>query len=585
MTTIDTGMPGGVPASAVPPGAASEVGVELRYALTTEPFPVAVSPASGAYHTADLTIVLTRRASTAIECGEITVSVPVGSGAGALAAETAGMTAATDPAGWSVAVAASGQVTFGPPGGSVEIGKEDGLALSVGSIPVNRTVGRSLLTVAVHWRVPGESGTSSWSTETVELPVTKFPPTFSLGELYASPGRIAYGDSVTLTWQASGGDFRLLYNKADISVTDRDSYVAHNITRDTLFQLRGTSSSSSGELEAVRSAWVTVDVADVSTPSLTVTRRVVTDRIAAPQHSVPQFSASSMEYRPELSMRIYHPMLGRWGRPARLPFGPAGSPPGVAVHDDALHLLFRPYDSEELVWATYDGSTWRTLPGSPGAAGPDRVALVSTGSSLFCAYRAPNGEQLTCTSTDGTSWGAPSPMPAPEAGAVSLCWDGTALHAALRSKKDGFPCLSVHTRDDEQQWRNVHDLVHPSPVGSPELVLQEEKLRCFFRALVGEVYTISRPRDGLHFSAAARVGVRASNDFRAVAAGPGLTALFPDSEGVLHTTSYDPDAQAPAAVWSPAAPIDEYRTTETPALTWYGNRLIAIGRGGAFVHN
>ncbi|MEV7755849.1 hypothetical protein [Streptomyces griseofuscus] len=585
MTTDTRRTPGAVPASAVSPGAASEAGVELRYALASEPFPLAVSPASGSYQKADLTIVLTRRASTAIECDGITVSVPVGSGAGALAAETAGMTASTDPPGWSASVAASGQVSFGPPSGSVEIGKEDGLALSVGSIPVNRTVGRSRVTVAVRWRIPGESGTSSWSTETVELPVTKFPPAFSLGELYVSPGRIAYGDSVTLTWQASGGDFRLLYNKADISVTDRDSHVSHNITRDTLFQLHGTSSSSSGELEAVRSAWVTVDIPDVTTPSLTVTRRVVTDRIAAPQHSVPWFTASSMEYRPELSMRMYHPMLGRWGRPARLPFGPAGSPPGLAVHGGILHLLFRPYDSEELVWATYDGSTWRTLPGSPGAAGPDRVALVSAGSSLICAYRAPDGRQLTCASTDGTSWGTPSQMPAPAAGAVSLCWDGTTLHAALRSKKDDFPCLSVHTRDAEQQWRNVHDHFHPSPVGSPELVLQDEQLRCFFRALAGEVYTISRPRDGLYFSTVARVGVRASDDFRAVATGAGLTALFPDSEGVLHTTSYGTDEQAPAMAWSPAAPLDEYRTTETPALVCYGNRMIAIGRGGAFVHN
>lgn len=580
--TTDTRTPSTATGPASLSGPSAEVGVELRYALTSEPFPVAVSPASGSYHTADLTIVITRRASTAIECGGITVSVPVGSGATALAAETAGMTASTDPPGWSPDVAASGKVTFTPPGGSVEIGKQNGLALSVGSIPVNRTVGRALLTVAVRWRVPGESGLSSWSTETVELPVTKFPPAFSLGELYASPGRIAYGDSVTLTWEASGGSFQLLYNKADICVTDRESYVAHHITHDTLFQLRGTASSASGELEAVRSAWVTVDVPDVTTPSLTVTRSIVTDRLAAPQNPVPSFTASTMDYRPELSMRVYQPMLGRWGRPTPLPLGPAASLPGLAVHGDTLHLLFRPYDSEELTWAVYDGRTWRTRSASPGAAGTDRVALVAAGTSLICAYRAPDGRQLICTSTDGTSWGTASDMPAPHGGAVSLCWDGATLHAAMRTMSGDLSTgLSVYSRDAQGQWRNVHDHLHPIPIGSPELVLRDDKLVCLFRALNGVVFSISRPKGGTYFSTAAAVGVRASDDFRAVAAGPGLVALFPDSEGVLYTSSYGMDPQAAPTAWSPAAPVDEYRTTETPAPAWYGNRLIAIGRGGA----
>ncbi|MEU4746844.1 hypothetical protein AB0G02_41195, partial [Actinosynnema sp. NPDC023658] len=286
----DTAIPDSPTAPTTTQDASSEVGVELRYALTSRPSPLPASPASGAYHKADLTIVLTRRPSDAIECGGITVSVPVGTGAAALAAETTGMTASTDPSGWQATVATSGQVTFAPPGGTTQIGRQRGLALLLRTMPVNRTVGRALLTVTVRWRIPGESGENSWSTETVTLPISKFPPTFSLGELHASPGQISHGDSVTLNWQAAGGDFRLIYDNADICVTGHDSYTAHNITRDTLFQLRGTSSSASGELEAVRSAWVTVNTPDIVVQSLTVTKSVVTDRLATPEYTVPSFT-------------------------------------------------------------------------------------------------------------------------------------------------------------------------------------------------------------------------------------------------------------------------------------------------------
>ncbi|MEU4746193.1 hypothetical protein AB0G02_37830 [Actinosynnema sp. NPDC023658] len=78
-------------------------------------------------------------------------------------------------------------------------------------------------------------------------------------------------------------------------------------------------------------------------------------------------------------------------------------------------------------------------------------------------------------------------------------------------------------------------------------------------------------------------GMRASHDVRVVATGRGLFALFPDSEGVLHMRTSDGTEPTPATrtAWSPAVPVDDYRTMETPALAWYRDRIIAIGRGGA----
>uniref|UniRef100_A0AAU2VAU6 Uncharacterized protein n=1 Tax=Streptomyces sp. NBC_00003 TaxID=2903608 RepID=A0AAU2VAU6_9ACTN len=578
--TTDIATPAAAPDEASPAGASTTAGVELLYTLSTAPFPILVSPATGAYRLADLTLVLTRRAARAIECGGITVSVPVGTGATALAAQTTGITASTNPTGWGATVAASGVVTFAPPGGVAEIGKEKGLALSVAKVPVNRAEGRALLTVTVRWRVPGDPSENPWSTETVELRVPKFPSTFSMGELRADPLRIAYGGSVALSWQAAGGNFQLRYNKADISVTDRAGYTAHNITQDTLFQLHGTSSSGSGEAEAVRSVLVTVAVPDLVTPTLTATRSVVTDRLASgiPRLSfVPMFTANAMEHRPELSLRSFDPRLRRWSEPVRLPFGPAASPPAIAVREGRLHLLFRPYDSEQLTWAEYQGRTWRTLANSPGPAAAAPVALTAAGTSLVCSYQAPNGEQFTRTSSNGTSWGAPSAMPAPMSGAVALCWDGTALHAAMREFLLGLTIMGQYRRDAQNQWQRSNTNSTPQPpIHSPELVLWNGNLTCYYRSYLGQVWTRWHHKDEPETGDTQRLDdVRASNNVRLAVAGPTLYMLFPDSEGTLHLRSSD------GSKWSTAAPVDDYRTLETPALAWYGDRLIAIGRGGA----
>ncbi|MER5302821.1 hypothetical protein ABT039_25630 [Streptomyces lasiicapitis] len=574
--TSDTATPATVPGERVPDGAAPNVGVELQYTHSTTPFPLPVSPDSGPYRPADLAIVLTRRASRPIECGPVTVSVPVGDGATALAAATAGMTASADQPGWNTAIADTGRVTFTPPGGAVQIGKENGLALSLSKVPVNRTVGRALLTVSVRWRSPGETGEDSWNQETVDLPVPKFPPAFSLGELRATPGRIGYGGSVTLTWQAAGGSFRLRYGKADILVTGQDSYTAHNITRDTVFHLSGTSTSASGEVEAVRSVWVTVDVPDVVTTSLTVTRSIVADRLAAPTFTAPAFTATTVTHRPELSMRRFDPRQRRWSEPARLPFGPAASPPALTVHGGKLHLVFRPYASDQLTWAQYDGSTWRTMPQSPGRAAPAPVALASASTGLVCAFQTPDGEQQTVTSSNGTSWGTPSAMPAPSGGAVSFCWDGTALYAAMRIVVSTVPGVAIY-RQEAQQWREFHMNPFIPVIGSPELVLQGENHLYYFRSLGGAVWTRWRHKADtgqLNWNTQ-KVNMKAAHDVRLATAGPALYALFPDSEGALHLrTSGGPSGLSTALV-------DEYRTLETPALTWYGDQLIAVGRAGA----
>lgn len=42
----------------------------------------------------------------------------------------------------------------------------------------------------------------------------------------------------------------------------------------------------------------------------------------------------------------------------------------------------------------------------------------------------------------------------------------------------------------------------------------------------------------------------------------------------------EPTPSGPTA-WSTAGPVDDYRTMETPAVAWYRDRIIAVGRSGA----
>ncbi|MFD8742859.1 hypothetical protein [Streptomyces sp. NPDC059616] len=314
---------------------------------------------------------------------------------------------------------------------------------------------------------------------------------------------------------------------------------------------------------------MTVALPDISTPTLTATRSIITDRLTGRIQNVPAFTATGMDHRPELSMRSFDPRQRRWSEPVRLPFGPAASSPAIAVLDGKLHLLFRPYDSEQLTWAEYQGRTWRTLPNSPGPAAPEPVALTTAGTSLICAYQTPTGQQFTGTSSNGTSWGAASAMPAPQDSAVSLCWDGTTLHAAMRVVTAGV-ALGHYQRDAQGEWQQDHGSFSEPPVHSPELILWNGNLTCYYRRLHGAVWTRWRHKDRPETWATQRMDdVRASNNVRLAVAGPTLYMLFPDSQGTLHLRSSN------GSTWSTVVPVDEYRTLETPALAWYGDRLIA----------
>ena len=74
----------------------------LRYALTTDPFPLLASPPAGGHVVARLTLVATNATSSGVTLGGVTVTPPIGSDAAQLSANSSGI-GPVPPDGWSLA--------------------------------------------------------------------------------------------------------------------------------------------------------------------------------------------------------------------------------------------------------------------------------------------------------------------------------------------------------------------------------------------------------------------------------------------------------------------------------------------------
>ncbi|OPC84572.1 hypothetical protein B4N89_29875 [Embleya scabrispora] len=551
----------------------------LLYGLTTTPHPIAVSPTSGDPRKALLAVTLIRRAQDPVQCREIKVTLPVGESAAHLATTMTGVTAAADRDGWHSTVGPFGDVVFTPSGGLDDIALDTGLTLSVGDVPVNRTVGRAVVRVTATVRrsaVPDDP----WTEEEVTLPVSKFPPTFHLGNLVAHPLRVQQGGSSTLSWDAEGGSFGLRYPGADIDVTGRTEFVLHNIGSDLVVELHGSASSPSGELEAVRTVLLTVDRPNIVTPSLTVETGVVTDNLVGYDTPLPILPAGGFVHRPELSMRRYDLRAGTWTRLVPLDIAPVGAPPAIAVHDGLLHLVYRPHDVDVLAWATFDGRIWRHQSASPGRAAVESpISLTSMGGQLACARVDHAGKQRYSVTTSATAWGPETDMPAPDLGGVSLAWDGTRMNAVMRkygvggSEEFGW---TIHRRGSDGAWTE-HAAHVPTPPsgGDAELLAYSGKLGYVARVRGGDTVLYEYPA-GSTVPTPIGTPLRAATDPRATTHGTDLYALATDPDGLLWLTTHREGA------WSPATLVDGCASRETPTIAVLGNELIAIGRGAAF---
>ena len=247
----------------------------LTYAVLTTPDPIQASPQTGDPSLATLTIVVSNPKGHAVSCQSIEFVFVEGTNARDFFSESTGI-GATAPAGWSLMQ--SGAVFTAKPDSPQdgEIGA-GGLVFILSNIGVNQEPGTTEMTVVEE---------TSSGTGTLSLPLAKFPPQFTVGDLVATPDTVEQGGGTLLTWSgSSGATYELHYTDAEgqlVSIThpagdpndplpSTGSYQIDNLQASTTFYLSATVSIPGQDepLKVERTFPVTVQIPPVEIVSFT----------------------------------------------------------------------------------------------------------------------------------------------------------------------------------------------------------------------------------------------------------------------------------------------------------------------------
>ncbi|MFD1538815.1 hypothetical protein [Nonomuraea guangzhouensis] len=236
----------------------------LAYAVTTDPDPLQVSPASGNPSYGGLTIVVSNNTSQAIYCRQIQFTLPIGTLAQDLTNVTTGiLTAATPSGNWQLTQTSDGVFTALPTAPQYEEITTDGLVFQIYNIVVNQQVGTFTLTV----QETSSLDDSNWQIQTGTFDLAKFPYGFFFGDLAPSAPLVQYHESVDLTWTGSDGPIYTMFAGGHAyDVTDTRTWTSCRLTGDTTFLLQASLQQQGETVTAYQST--TVIVAD---PSLTAT--------------------------------------------------------------------------------------------------------------------------------------------------------------------------------------------------------------------------------------------------------------------------------------------------------------------------
>ena len=145
----------------------------LTYALQTDPDPPRIGGGAG------LTLIVSNMARHPITCTKIVLTIPVGTGARDLVADTTALQT-TKPFGWNVDQS-GGTITFHCEAGAA-IGS-DGLSFGILDLEINDQPGTAMLDID---ETAARDG-GLFQTGSTGIEVAKFPAEFHLGELTANP--------------------------------------------------------------------------------------------------------------------------------------------------------------------------------------------------------------------------------------------------------------------------------------------------------------------------------------------------------------------------------------------------------------
>jgi hypothetical protein len=245
----------------------------LTYALLPFPNPLL---ASGP---AQLTLVVSNGTTQFITVASIAVTLPVGTTAKNLTASPTGI-GTTVPSGWN-ASAAGGVFTLTPATPEVAKVGPNGLSFIFTGIAVNDEPGTCTIGITEDASSPSKPRAS----RTSGIPVAKFPATFALSELSATPLSVVSGGSAVVLWNGSPATYVLSYDPDGNGtvphvVGPNGPYTAPNLTAPVVvFTLtaRVTVPGQDAPLVIQRQAVVTVvagSVAFTALPSIVGTKGV-----------------------------------------------------------------------------------------------------------------------------------------------------------------------------------------------------------------------------------------------------------------------------------------------------------------------
>lgn len=172
----------------------------LTYALLPFPNPLV---ASGP---AQLTLVVSNSSSQFVTVRSIAVTLPVGTNAKNLTASAAGI-GTTVPDGWNAAPN-GGIFTLTPSTPAAAKVGPNGLTFLFTGIAVNDQAGTCSVWVGEDASSPAKPA----AYRTTTIPVAKFPATFMLSDLAATPPSVTSGGSAVLLWNGSQATYVLTYD-------------------------------------------------------------------------------------------------------------------------------------------------------------------------------------------------------------------------------------------------------------------------------------------------------------------------------------------------------------------------------------
>ncbi len=241
----------------------------LAFEYLTSPHPLKVSPAAGDLVKADLTIVASRNAGTALQIAEFSVKIPTGNLSAELAANLTGVTVTSSVTGWTSSLSGS-TYTFTPTGEYVQVPAGQGMSIQFFGLPINREVGNAKVIIS---EISRAEGTTPWKEAENILDVGKFPAEFFLRDFKPHSLVVDNGAEVIVSWDNSSiGRYFLLYGtQPEFEIpADRKQWTVPSIEQTTVFYLRGVIGTGSGDTSLTLSTTVTVNKPNLTVSNLTV---------------------------------------------------------------------------------------------------------------------------------------------------------------------------------------------------------------------------------------------------------------------------------------------------------------------------